>query len=93
VQHQPGFTLARAALAPGHALGAWQGQCERAWRHGIDFAVGWGRAVGVTRQPAAVTFHANPTGDNAMQTPSPWTAPAFTDLRFGFEITMYIANR
>jgi pyrroloquinoline quinone biosynthesis protein A len=47
----------------------------------------------VTRQPAAVTFHANPTGDNAMQTPSPWTAPAFTDLRFGFEITMYIANR
>ncbi|MBV8248681.1 MAG: pyrroloquinoline quinone precursor peptide PqqA [Comamonas sp.] len=22
-----------------------------------------------------------------------WTAPTFTDLRFGFEITMYIANR
>ena len=22
-----------------------------------------------------------------------WTAPSFTDLRFGFEITMYIANR
>ncbi|MFT3799779.1 MAG: pyrroloquinoline quinone precursor peptide PqqA [Burkholderiaceae bacterium] len=22
-----------------------------------------------------------------------WTAPAFTDLRFGFEITLYIANR
>jgi len=22
-----------------------------------------------------------------------WTAPQFTDLRFGFEITMYIANR
>lgn len=22
-----------------------------------------------------------------------WTAPAFTDLRFGFEITMYVANR
>jgi len=22
-----------------------------------------------------------------------WTTPAFTDLRFGFEITMYIANR
>lgn len=22
-----------------------------------------------------------------------WTAPAYTDLRFGFEITMYIANR
>ncbi|MEO6354502.1 MAG: pyrroloquinoline quinone precursor peptide PqqA [Oxalobacteraceae bacterium] len=22
-----------------------------------------------------------------------WSKPAFTDLRFGFEITMYIANR
>ena len=22
-----------------------------------------------------------------------WTTPAATDLRFGFEITMYIANR
>ncbi|MCX7250648.1 pyrroloquinoline quinone precursor peptide PqqA [Malikia spinosa] len=22
-----------------------------------------------------------------------WTPPSFTDLRFGFEITMYIANR
>ncbi|PUA18308.1 pyrroloquinoline quinone precursor peptide PqqA [Glaciimonas sp. PCH181] len=22
-----------------------------------------------------------------------WTKPAFSDLRFGFEITMYIANR
>ena len=28
-------------------------------------------------------------GDDIMQ----WTAPSFTDLRFGFEITMYIANR
>ncbi|MFB9289476.1 pyrroloquinoline quinone precursor peptide PqqA [Pseudoduganella plicata] len=22
-----------------------------------------------------------------------WTTPQFTDLRFGFEITLYIANR
>ncbi|WP_447361818.1 pyrroloquinoline quinone precursor peptide PqqA [Burkholderia vietnamiensis] len=22
-----------------------------------------------------------------------WSTPAYTDLRFGFEITMYIANR
>jgi coenzyme PQQ precursor peptide PqqA len=27
--------------------------------------------------------------ETAMQ----WTTPAYTDLRFGFEITMYIANR
>lgn len=25
--------------------------------------------------------------------PMQWTTPAFTDLRFGFEITMYIAHR
>ncbi|MDR7149159.1 pyrroloquinoline quinone biosynthesis protein A [Hydrogenophaga palleronii] len=35
-------------------------------------------------------FHANPLyRRHTMQ----WTTPAFTDLRFGFEITMYIANR
>jgi coenzyme PQQ precursor peptide PqqA len=27
--------------------------------------------------------------ETAMQ----WTTPAYTDLRFGFEITMYIATR
>lgn len=27
--------------------------------------------------------------DDTMQ----WTTPAFTELRFGFEVTMYIANR
>lgn len=35
-------------------------------------------------------FHANPT---SQETTMQWTTPAFTDLRFGFEITMYIANR
>jgi coenzyme PQQ precursor peptide PqqA len=28
-------------------------------------------------------------GDMPMQ----WTTPSFTDMRFGFEITMYIATR
>jgi coenzyme PQQ precursor peptide PqqA len=37
----------------------------------------------------ADTFHANPQWRQTMQ----WTTPSFTDLRFGFEITMYIANR
>ncbi len=27
------------------------------------------------------------------ETTMAWTTPAATDLRFGFEITMYIANR
>jgi pyrroloquinoline quinone biosynthesis protein A len=25
--------------------------------------------------------------------PMQWTTPSFTDMRFGFEITMYIATR
>jgi coenzyme PQQ precursor peptide PqqA len=29
------------------------------------------------------------TGGSTMQ----WTTPSFTDMRFGFEITMYIATR
>jgi coenzyme PQQ precursor peptide PqqA len=28
-----------------------------------------------------------------LETAMQWTTPAFTDMRFGFEITMYIANR
>jgi coenzyme PQQ precursor peptide PqqA len=27
------------------------------------------------------------------ETTMQWTTPSFVDLRFGFEITMYIANR
>jgi coenzyme PQQ precursor peptide PqqA len=27
------------------------------------------------------------------ETTMQWTTPAYTDLRFGFEVTMYIANR
>ena len=37
-------------------------------------------------QPFANQLH---TRRHAMQ----WTTPSYTDLRFGFEITMYIANR
>ncbi len=36
--------------------------------------------------PIAIHLH---TRRHAMQ----WTTPSYTDLRFGFEITMYIANR
>lgn len=35
-------------------------------------------------------FHAN---NLLKETTMQWTSPSFTDLRFGFEITMYIANR
>ena len=31
--------------------------------------------------------------DQSKEITMQWTKPEFTDLRFGFEITMYIANR
>ncbi len=34
----------------------------------------------------------NPSNNNRGMTPM-WTKPAFTDLRIGFEVTMYFANR
>ena len=30
---------------------------------------------------------------NPKETPMHWSQPAFEDMRFGFEITMYISNR
>jgi pyrroloquinoline quinone biosynthesis protein A len=57
---------------------------------GIDIACDSFAAGGVHAPPSSQTcFMPTYTGDFTMQ----WTTPAFTDLRFGFEITMYIANR
>jgi len=33
------------------------------------------------------------TGFNKKRNAAMWTKPTFTDLRIGFEVTMYIANR
>jgi coenzyme PQQ precursor peptide PqqA len=38
---------------------------------------------------AAILDFAQPTLEQAML----WTKPAFEDIRFGFEITMYVATR
>jgi coenzyme PQQ precursor peptide PqqA len=35
----------------------------------------------------------DPTRTSPKEMNMQWTTPAFTDLRFGFEITMYIATR
>lgn len=53
----------------------------------------WAAAFGKTPAPAAehrsaITNYANPQGGDMN-----WTTPAYTELRLGFEITMYIANR
>jgi len=57
---------------------------------GIDIAEHGGGLRCSGADKFADMFHANPLyWRQTMQ----WTTPAFTDLRFGFEITMYIANR
>jgi len=43
----------------------------------------------ILRRPRQWRLTSGLKGDQDMQ----WTTPQFTDLRFGFEITMYIANR
>lgn len=53
----------------------------------------WTAAFGSTPAPAVehrnvLTNYANPQGGDMN-----WTTPAYTELRLGFEITMYIANR
>lgn len=30
---------------------------------------------------------------NHLESAMTWTAPTFTELRFGFEVTMYVQNR
>jgi pyrroloquinoline quinone biosynthesis protein A len=45
-------------------------------------------ACAIAEQRSAITNYANPQGGDMN-----WTTPAYTELRLGFEITMYIANR
>jgi coenzyme PQQ precursor peptide PqqA len=50
---------------------------------------------GAARDPAA-EWTAKPRGFdsiNSLEQAMAWTKPTFVDIRFGFEITMYIANR
>ena len=35
----------------------------------------------------------NPSDAKKREESAMWTKPAFTDLRIGFEVTMYFANR
>jgi len=43
---------------------------------------------------AAGSAHRQPTVDNPTEERTTmWTKPEFTEMRFGFEVTMYIYNR
>ncbi|CAN0628444.1 pyrroloquinoline quinone biosynthesis protein A [Burkholderia multivorans] len=56
--------------------------CIRVCRHGPCY-------ISKDRSSRAVHKLISQTRRHTMQ----WTTPSYTDLRFGFEITMYIANR
>ena len=97
MQHQPGLAAVRPALphmqdmtvrraqvkANGSSGPVWSG-------HGCCLHDGRLRSAKRLRQlqNIALTNYANPQGGDMN-----WTKPAYTELRLGFEITMYIANR
>ena len=61
----------------------------------LEFAAA-GRAARVLRKQPRVCSPATrppPAAPQPKETLMQWTLPAFEDLRFGFEITMYIASR
>jgi coenzyme PQQ precursor peptide PqqA len=101
MQQQPRLTARCTNLTPGHAVQATQRQVLRAWPslaghprgwntfHGIDIAFHGRRLVAMVLASLQTCFVPTHYWRPSMQ----WTTPAFTDLRFGFEITMYIANR
>ncbi len=60
--------------------------------HELSFMVDPMRSAACSGMIRSLTnFSAYPT--QILEDVMAWTTPAATDLRFGFEITMYIANR
>jgi len=53
------------------------------------------RAIGmrIAEQPVSVTAFRPGIDRNPKETLMQWSQPTFEDMRFGFEITMYISNR
>ncbi|MDF3036329.1 MAG: PqqA family [Paucimonas sp.] len=58
---------------------------------GTAMIASFASGFGATTKPKSACNRSSQktTEETVMQ----WTKPSFTDLRFGFEITMYIANR
>jgi pyrroloquinoline quinone biosynthesis protein A len=54
----------------------------------MTMRLGPANACTAAERRSALTNYANPQGGDMN-----WTTPAYTELRLGFEITMYIANR
>jgi coenzyme PQQ precursor peptide PqqA len=72
------------SVGNGRRAGEWAWAC-----FGIEVALQQGRLVAAEGgdKPVIIPYA------NYRRLTMQWTAPSFTDLRFGFEITMYIANR
>ena len=97
MQHQPGLTAVRPALPHMQDMAVRRAQVKAGggggpvWSgHGCCLHGGRLRSAERLRQPqnTALTNYANPQGGDMN-----WTTPAYTELRLGFEVTMYIANR
>ena len=75
------FLMCSEQAARGLARGLHRGTCRR---HSV--------AVGVAAKNATTGCFGVPL-DNLMEMTMKWTTPSYTDMRLGFEITMYIATR
>lgn len=51
------------------------------------------RRGGATGRPAVVYAGRTDRQPTAQEDPMEWSKPAYVELRFGFEITMYICTR
>jgi pyrroloquinoline quinone biosynthesis protein A len=60
---------------------------------GTNVAFGTGTAAAFARATHVLLWHAVVTTNRRGGTSMQWTTPSFTDVRLGFEITMYVANR
>ncbi|GAA0811512.1 hypothetical protein GCM10009079_04270 [Ralstonia mannitolilytica] len=99
MQHEPRLAVLRAALPHVQAVGIRGAQVKPdrlvgpgRSGHGCCLshaaAASGNRPAPAAQQALAFTNYANPLGGDMN-----WTTPAYTELRLGFEITMYIANR
>jgi pyrroloquinoline quinone biosynthesis protein A len=96
VEHQPWLAFGRAQFLPPQAVAVFHIQVLPGLSGTRVFT---GISVHAVWHSYCLTFYklmpvACQLTTHQLRRPTmQWTTPSFTDLRFGFEITMYIANR
>jgi coenzyme PQQ precursor peptide PqqA len=64
------------------------------WSHRCGGWIAWHTTCTfVARDPAHRGIRIRPFDSKLWRLHMKWTTPSYTEMRFGFEVTMYIANR